>query len=209
MGVIIPAPLLWGLNEIRYVRILCKAKHIIKTWILTCLEIKMEDNTTMIKWLIFHLESGVCFLAIQGLAELGTFSISQCFFCLGRSNPSPTSASREVHRESLAVSPQPCPHPVCLLDANRKKLTEGSRAKLSRHVSPCPPGSWILSTLVAWVTSLPLLPRSPGEEFSIRLLLLLPHLHWKAKMPCPWLKGKSQINLSDTTANVNSLPCLS
>ena len=129
MGVIIPAPLLWGLNEIRYVRILCKAKHIIKTWILTCLEIKMEDNTTMIKWLIFHLESGVCFLAIQGLAELGTFSISQCFFCLGRSNPSPTSASREVHRESLAVSPQPCPHPVCLLDANRKKLTEGSRER--------------------------------------------------------------------------------
>lgn len=31
LGVTILAPLLWGPNEIRYVRILCKAKHIVKT----------------------------------------------------------------------------------------------------------------------------------------------------------------------------------
>lgn len=171
---------------------------------------KMEDNIMMIKWLIFHLESGVCLLEIQGLAELGTFSISQCVFCLGRSKaPTHPSLQGSPQGKLGCVSPQPRQHPVCLLDANRKKLTEGSRAKLSRYLSPCPPGSWILSTLVACITSLPPLPRSPGEEFSICLLLLLLHLHWEAKMPCPWLKGKSQINLSDTTANVNSLPCLS
>lgn len=115
----------------RYVRILCKAKHIIKTWILTCLEIKMEDNMTMIKWLVFHLEPSVCLLAIQGLAELGTFSISQCFFCLGRSNPSPTSASREVHRESLAVCLRSLAHTQCV----SWMLTERSSQKAAEQNS--------------------------------------------------------------------------
>ena len=143
----------------------------------------------MIKWLIFHFESGVCLLA-----ELGTFSIPQCFFCLGRSKP-PTHPSLQgsPHRKLGCVSPQPYQHALCLLDTKRNKLREGSRAKLWRYVSPSPPGSWILSPLVACVTSLPLLPRSPGEEFSIRLLLLLPYLHWKAKVPCSGSREKARL----------------
>ena len=104
---------------------------------------KMEDNIMMIKWLIFHFESGVCLLA-----KLGTFSISQCFFCLGRSKP-PTHPSLQgsPQRKLGCVSPQPCQHALCLLDAKRKKLREGSRVKLwntylTLHLDPGSSPPW-------------------------------------------------------------------
>lgn len=90
-----------------------------------------------------------------------------------------------------------------------EKLPEGSRARLSRLTFPrlpipwslCPGGIWhLLATHSYDPRAQQVLHLSPAS---------LPTPAPQGKGALPPAQGKSQINLSDTTANVNSLPCLS
>lgn len=89
----------------------------------------------------------------------------------------------------------------------QKKLAEGEGSQDPR--SPCPPAPWSrhpagpchLLTTHSW---------DPRARRDLRLSPpSLPTAPREGKGALPPAQGKSQINLSDTTANVNSLPCLS
>lgn len=139
----------------------------------------------------------------------GLFQYPSASSVLVEASPPPTPACREVHRESLAV----CLHSLASMPCVSWTLRERSSEKAAEqnseiHISL---STWILDPLhlggmchlLATASQEPrgrILHQSPASS---------PTSPLKGESALLWLKGKNQINLSDTTANVNSLPCLS
>lgn len=175
-------------DQMRCMRLLCKAKDILKTRVLSCWGSKWkitydEQTNNFSTWV-------QCSSPWNPRAgRMGKVSQDPRASSTLVGEKGPPLASGQVHWESSAAHLRTLSSSQWVsqtgFDADRKEaIRRQQRQTPKTHISL--PG-WQVSSSCS-------IPRSPGgEAASIRLLRALPHHHWKAKVPCPRLKGKARL----------------